>query len=348
MGNADVKAITKTRPGFGVTVTDIDRPKVGPEDILVKVHAASLCGSDLHIYEWTAGYEWIKMPVVLGHEFAGEVVETGAHVASVKPGDRICCLPSYACGGCVNCQQGRPAACMRKFGLGMRTDGTFSEYMLLRATADIVRIPDDVPYDVAALTEPLAVGLQGIDLSGIRPGQTAAVFGPGPIGLLMVQLLKAAGAGRIVVTGTRSDMERLRIAKQLGADLIVNVEDGDPVATVIEQVGPLDFVFEATGVPQTIQQALSMIRRGGKVMVMGIHADLAKVDITALVRGQKSIVGVYGYSADTFRRCLALMAGGKVDVAPIITHRIPFSQGEKGFELALSKAAAKVVFVPDS
>jgi 2-desacetyl-2-hydroxyethyl bacteriochlorophyllide A dehydrogenase len=287
------------------------------------------------------------MPLVPGHEFAGEVVEFGKNVKGISEGDRITALPLFPCGECPPCLCGRPNACERPRIIGLMNNGAFSEYMLIKASAELFKIPETVSDEIASLTEPLAVCMQGIDLSGIRPGQTAAVLGPGPIGLLTVQLLRSAGAGQIVVTGTGADERRLEIAEQMGADVIINVDREDPVQKVKEIAGSLDFVFEATGVASTLSQGLQMVKGGGKVMVIGIHKDNATFDTIDLVRRQKSLIGVYGYDRNTWQRCLSLMSSGKVDLAPIITHRFPLSDGKRGFELASNKTAAKVVFVPD-
>jgi len=342
-----MKAIVKTKAEPGIDIVDMDVPAVGDNDILLKVTAGSLCGSDVHIYEWTAGYEWIPMPLVIGHEFAGEVVEIGGKVKKVAKGDHVTALPGFACGECEFCTTGQPNACKKRYILGLMSDGAFSEYMLIKGTADIFKIPENVSDEIASLTEPLAVCLQGIDLSGIKPGQTAAVFGPGPIGLLTIQLLKAAGAGKIIATGTSADARRLEIAEKMGAEVVINVDKEDPVKKVREIAGSLDFVFEATGIATTISQGLQMVKRGGKVMVIGIHKDNATFDTIDLVRQQKSIIGVYAYDRNTWRRCLALMSSGKVDLSHLITHRFPFSRGAEGFELASNKTAAKVVFIPE-
>ncbi|MBN1382335.1 MAG: zinc-binding dehydrogenase [Deltaproteobacteria bacterium] len=219
--------------------------------------------------------------------------------------------------------------------------------MLLKSSAVIFKVPPNVSVETAALTEPLAVALQGLDLSGIKVGQTAAVFGPGPIGLLTIQLLKTAGASRIIATGTGADRRRLEIAEQMGADTIIDVEKEDPVKTILKSAGYLDYVFEATGIPRTISEGLKIVKRGGKVMVTGIHATDAVFSPIDLVRNQKSLIGVYNYNQRTWERCLALMASGSIHIDPIVTHRIPFSRGDEGFRLALNKTAAKVIFVPE-
>ncbi len=342
-----MKAIVKTKPGPGIEVLDLDTPEVGENDILIKVLVASLCGSDVHVFEWTGGYEWLPMPLVLGHEFAGEVVEIGAKISGVSVGDRITALPGFACGECESCVMGRVDACKDRYTLGLTKDGAFSEYLKIKGSADVFRIPDNVSNETASLCEPLGICMNALDLSGIRPGQTAAVFGPGPIGLLTIQLLKATGAGKIIVTGTSADKKRFEIAEQMGADAIVNVDKEDPVKRVGEIAGRLDFVFEATGIPQTINQGLKMLKYGGKVMVMGIHAGDATFDPIDLVRRRKSLIGVYAYDRSIWKRSLALMSAGRIDIDPIITHRLPFSRGVEGFELAANRTAAKVVFVPE-
>jgi len=342
-----MKAIVKTKFGPGIEILDVKKPAAGDNDILVKILAGSLCGSDVHIYEWTAGYEWMPLPIIPGHEFAGEVVEIGDKINGVSIGDRITAMPSMPCGECAYCRMGRVNACKGRFSIGMTKNGAFAEYMLIKGGAEVFKIPENVSTETASLCEPLAITLNGIDLSGIKPGQTAAVFGPGPIGLLTVKLLKTVGAGQIIVTGTGADGRRLELAKQMGADVIIDVEKEDPVKTILKIAGNLDYVFEATGIPQTISQGLHLVKRGGKVMIMGIHAGEAKFSPIDLVRNRKSLIGVYGYDRDTWQRCLSLMSSGKIDIHPIITHRFSFSEGDQGFKLALNKTAAKVIFVPE-
>ncbi len=342
-----MKAIVKTKAEPGIEVLDLEKPTIDESEILVEVKAGSLCGSDMHIYEWTRGYEYLPVPVTIGHEYAGVVVDVGANVTGVSVGDRITTDPRITCGVCEFCRTGKKEACTDGKGLGFNTDGAFSEYMKVKGTAEIVRIPDNVPDETASLCEPLAVALNGIDLSNIKPGQTAAVFGPGPIGLMTVQLLRAVGAGHIIITGTSADEKRLEIAKQMGADTVIVVDEEDPVARAKEAAEELDLVFEATGVAHTINQGLKMLKRGGKVMITGIHAEDVTFDPIDLVRRSKSLIGVYAYSRDTWERALRLMSAGRIDIDAIITHRLPFSRGVEGFELASNRTAAKVVFVPD-
>ena len=342
-----MKAIVKTKAEFGIEVLDLEKPTIDENEFLVKVKAGSLCGSDMHIYEWTHGYEWIPVPVVLGHEFAGEVVDMGSQVTGISVGDRITADPTFTCGECEFCRIGKGNACQRRKGLGFNTNGVFSEYVKMKGTAEVFKIPENVSDEAASLTEPLAVALNGIDLSNIKPGQSAVVLGPGPIGLLMTQLLKASGAGFIAVSGTSADSQRLEIAARLGADTIIVADKEDPVKRVIETAGQVDYVFEATGIASTINQGLKMLKNGGKVMIAGIHAEDITFDSIDLVRKSKSLIGVYAYNKETWKRSLALMSSGKIDITPVITHRLAFSQGVEGFELAANRVAAKVVFGPE-
>jgi 2-desacetyl-2-hydroxyethyl bacteriochlorophyllide A dehydrogenase len=347
LNEKQMKAIVKQRAAPGIDVVEMERPVPTESEILVRVLAAAICGSDVHMFEWTKGYEWVPVPIVPGHEFAAEVIEVGRNVTGISPGERITALPTMPCGQCDACRMGKTHRCRERYVLGLTRNGAFAEFMLMQGGAEILAIPDNVPDEVAALCEPLAICLNGIDLAGIKPGQTAAVLGPGPIGLLTARLLKTAGAGAVVVTGTGADTHRLDIAGQLGADVVVDVSRGDPVELVKRAVGPLDFVFEATGIPQTISQGLHMLKNGGKVMVMGIHAEHASFNPIELVRRRKSLVGVYGYDRSTWSRALRLLSTGKIDIAPVITHRLPIAQGKQGFALALDKTAAKVVFCAD-
>lgn len=342
-----MKALVKTKRQPGIDVLDIQTPVISATDMLVKVKAASVCGSDVHVYEWTPNYEWISIPVILGHEFSGEVVETGAKVKTVRPGDRITAMPAMACSRCDDCTTGRPDLCKNRMSLGLRGDGAFAEYVRLTAGATTFRLPDSLSYEVASLTEPLSVVLRAVDLAEIRVGESVAVLGPGPIGLLAVQVARLAGALTVMSTGTGADTARLATAKLLGADETVNVESEDAVKRAMAITGTgFDVVLESTGSPKSVPQALQMVKPGGKVILIGIHPAPGEIPTTDVVRRSKSIIGAYGYDAAIWRRAIALLDTGKVNVAPIITHRLGLAEGRRGFEMCVSREATKVIFVP--
>ena len=346
-----MKAIVKTKREPGIEVLDVGTPEVGDADILVSVTAASVCGSDVHVYEWTPNYEWMPLPVILGHEFAGEVVQVGAKIDTVAVGDRITAMPGMPCGRCLHCQVGKPDACANRIGLGLGGDGAFAEYLRITGGANIFRLPDDLDAEAASLTEPLCVVLRAVDISGIKVGQRVAVLGPGPIGLLALQVLKAAGAGLVMVAGTGADTKRLEVARELGADVTVDVDEEDLVAKAAELTGGglragLDLVFEASGNPRSVTQAVNMVRPGGTAVLIGIHPAPAEIPTTQLVRQSKSIIGAYGYDTDTWLRAISLLTTGRVRTEPMITHRLPLTEAVAGFEAAVSREAVKVIFLP--
>ncbi len=342
-----MKAIAKTQRAPGIEVLDVPQPEIGPTDIVVRVAAGSLCGSDAHIYEWTPSYHFMSLPIIIGHEFSGQIVQVGAEVTHVHVGDRVSANPTMACGCCDNCRTGRSSACTARLSPGFSSDGFFAEYGRLTTAADIYRLPEAVSYEAAALLEPFCVSLNAVDISDFRIGLKTAVLGPGPIGLFATQVLRASGAAMVMMVGAQGDEKRLMVAEQLGADVAVNITDEDPVARA-KSISPrgLDIVYEATGNPKSIPQALDMVRPGGKVVLIGIHSGPATFDPTPMVRGSKSIVGAYAYTSQTWRRAIELFSNRTVDPEAVISHRVALDDAEEGFQLALSKKANKVLFVP--
>jgi len=342
-----VKAIVKTKREPGIEVLDVPTPEVTDTDLLVKVKAASVCGSDVHVYEWTPNYEWISIPVILGHEFSGEVVSVGKKVKTVAAGDRITAMPAMACSRCEFCQVGRPDLCRNRLSLGLRGDGAFAEYIRLTANTTVFKLAPGLSYEAASMTEPLAVVLRAVDLAALRVGQTAAVLGPGPIGLLATQAIKLAGAALVLVAGTGVDAKRLATASELGADLTIDVTREDPVKKAMELTrGGFDVVLEASGSPKSVPQGLAMVKPGGKVILIGIHPAPAEIPTTNLVRSSKSVIGAYGYDADIWNRALTLLSSGKVRTVPMVTHRLPLTEARHGFGLLVKKEATKVIFSP--
>ena len=346
-----MQAIFKMKQEPGIELLETDIPEIGDTDILVKVAAGSLCGSDVHYYEWAPGSQIVNVPVILGHEFSGEVVEIGADVTQVATGDRITAMPGMPCGQCPNCRIGRGELCTGRLAPGILSNGFFAEYARLTAGATMFKLPENVSFEAASLSEPLAVCLNAVDIADFKIGQKVAVLGPGPIGLLTLQILKAGGASKVMMVGTSVDAKRMALAEKFGADVIVNVDQDDPVAMARELggrgfLGGLDLVFEATGNPKSIAQGLNMIRPGGSVVMIGIHSGPAQFDAIPMVRGRKKLLGAYSYDAQTWSRVISLLDSDLLDVEAMITHKLPLEKAEEGFQLAISKEAAKVVFTP--
>jgi threonine dehydrogenase-like Zn-dependent dehydrogenase len=344
-------AIVKKRSGVGVEVCEVPVPTCGEGEILVRVEGASLCGSDLHIYEWSPSYRWLPLPVILGHEFAGQVVEVGEGVSHVRPGDRITASPYISCGNCPRCLGGNGQHCLEMRILGLSADGAFAQYVRLPKNSRLFLLPPEMDAERGALLEPFCVALNAVDRSGIKFGQTAFVLGPGPIGLLTLMLLRSVGVSWVGVAGRASDELRIQRARELGADLLVDVDHEDGIRKVREAMEGLgesgvDLVFEATGDPGSVSQALEMVRPEGKVILMGIHSGDAAVNPTSVVRGRISIIGAYTYEQDTWLRALRYLTVRDLAVESVISHRLPLTAASEGFALARRGEALKVLFRP--
>jgi len=348
-----MKSIVKVMPKPGIEIKDIEIPKISEDEVLVKVKAAGICGSDIHIYKWTRGYEFLSdyLPRVLGHEFSGEVVEVGRRVITdVKVGDRVVSETGRTCGKCFFCRIGEDTLCpQRKLlgRLGLERNGAMAEFVNVPSQT-LHKIPKSVSYEEAAVTEPAGVALHALEIAEVKAGDKIAIFGPGTIGLLILQLAKIAGSGKIVMFGLNSDNNRLNIAKELGADLTVCVDRENPIKIVrqmITEIG-VDVVFEVSGVPSAFNQALEISRPGGRIVVAGIYSEPIVIDFTnQLVRQQKSIKGSYAAPKAVWEKVLRLMDTKKIKIKPLITP-IAIEKAREGFEACIHKKAVKVLIIP--
>jgi 2-desacetyl-2-hydroxyethyl bacteriochlorophyllide A dehydrogenase len=342
----DVKALQKTAPSFGVELREVADPGApGPGEVLLDVAAAGICGSDLHIYEWSGGYEFVTaaMPVTLGHEFAGRVVAVGAGVAALAVGDRVTVMPSITCGTCWACRGRDFDRCLTRTGIGMTRPGAFARRVLAPAI-NCLRLPDAIDDELAALTEPLTVGARAVESGEVTNGQRVLVMGPGTVGQTIAVMARAAGA-EVTVVG-KDDPDRLACLRALGFTRTLDLRDG-PLG---DQAGPdkFDVVFEATGVPATLDHGLEVLRRWGILVVCGIHAAPAAIDVNRLVREQQQIRGSSRATRATWTRVLEVLAREGERLRPMITHRLPLERVVEGFELARHKIASKVMILPNS
>lgn len=342
-------SVRKVRPEPGVIIEDIPIPEIFDDEVLVKVKAAGICGSDVHMYEWTSGYEWQEkyMPLVIGHEFSGIVAQKGKNVSNLQEGDRVICSPGVRCGKCHFCQSGKPFMCINVGTkvLGLHKDGAFAEYAAVPAEA-CYKMPDNVSFEEGASVEPLVVCGNAAYNGNILLGDTVVVMGPGPIGLGTLVFAKAMGATTAIVTGTSKDKARLELAKELGADYIIEVDKEDPVKKVLDITNGYgaNAVFEATGISSTIQLGLDMLQKASTLVVIGIHASPAQIDITPFVRTTKRIVGSYGGPV-TWERVISWLSAKTVDITKMITDRGSFKDAEELFEKCIRKEAIKAMFI---
>jgi 2-desacetyl-2-hydroxyethyl bacteriochlorophyllide A dehydrogenase len=347
-----MKAIVKKSLQPGLDIEEIPIPQIGDGEVLIKVRAAGICGSDVHMYEGAASYKVFEqfMPLVMGHEFCGDIAEVGKNVSSVKPGERVVSRVAPSCGVCHYCRTNRRHFCSSTFKqiLGLQKNGGFAEYVAVPEESCIT-MPDNMSYDFGALVEPLGVTGNAVNDAGITLGETVVIQGPGPIGLLTLLHAKARGAGQCIVIGTKRDKLRLEKAKEFDADHIVVADEDDPVKAVLDLTGGYgaNVVFEASGVPQLVQLALNMCEKTGRVVVEGIYGSEGSIDFTPMVRSAKKLIGTYG-GLIAWDRIMA-WAGSKSRYADlalgVVTHRTPLDDAVAAFERSVKKENIKELFV---
>lgn len=354
-----MKAVAKVKPVFGIDVIDLPIPQPMKNEVLIKVKNAGICGSDVHIYQWTSGYEYMAglLPLVIGHEFAGEVVEVGSAVRRVFVGENVTVIPHVNCKSCYFCRRGLIQLCdwgnkkanvakevPRAMQIGFRRNGGMAEYVAVPED-NVYKLPVGLPLDIGAMVNPISVGFHCIEKTYVC-GEVVCVLGPGPIGLSCVISAKAAGAAKVIVAGLREDTRRLDIARQVGADEVIIVGEVDVVDAVMEMTGGLGaaVVFETTGAPDVLTQAVKMTRKNGEVFLSGIYAKEAKFQFSDLVRGQIALRGSYSMLPSSYERVISLLASGKIDPLPMITKKIKVEDAKLAFELLSKKEEVKIQF----
>lgn len=323
-------------------------PKPGAGEILLRVGAAAICGSDLAMYRGTFDHP-MQVPVIMGHEFAGTVEAIGHGVRGVEIGERVTCeTAAHICGRCLYCRSGHYNMCPARKGFGYGTDGAFAEYVTVPARL-LHRVPDDVPLSHAALTEPAAGAYHGVYLNhNPQPGEAVLIIGPGPIGLLTLQHIRNAGCKPIVIAGLARDRDRLELARRLGADLALTVEENDPRGTVRTFGDGLGFhyVVEATGAPQALDLALDVIRPLGTITRIGMSDQPLPFGLNRLTTKAVQLQGTWSHNYSDWERVLHLMGTGQLQVAPLISRTYPLNEWAQAFEDALSGRAVKAILEP--
>ena len=342
-----LKAVMKTKPLPGVEVMEIPRPTPAPDEALIKVRSAAICGSDLGIYHYTPAYSKMKLPVVMGHEFSGEIIETGSKVKGYTVGDRVLSESVKACGVCEFCKTGMSNLCDESTLFGIHTDGGFAEYITVPYKL-LHRIPENMSYDQAALVEPLSNTVHFVnDITKFKAGDYVVVQGCGPIGLFSAQLFKLGGA-KVLVTGLSIDKLRFEIAEKLGLDTL-NIEEDSLVERVMQDTGGrgADVAFVAVGAPPAVKQATRVIKKRGIITVVGIFGKEVPVDMTWLVRRELKIHGAYDAQPKNFPQSIERISQGKIDVDSVLTHHFSLDEAEEAFKVAIEKTGGKVVFNPN-
>jgi L-iditol 2-dehydrogenase len=316
-------------------IEEVKEPEISETQALIEVKVAGICGSDLHAYDGSSKRR--KPPLVMGHEFSGIVKKIGAKATGVAVGDRVVVNPIIACGVCEPCRTGKNHICENMRLIGLHSSGAFAEYVAVPA-ANCLKLPDNVSFEDASMVEPVSVGIHAAGRAGVKIGDNIVIIGPGMIGLTSLMAAKMAGAGKIFITGANGDEGRLALAKKLGADVVINVMQEDPVARIIaETKGGADSVIEAVGLQKTIQQAMAMLRRGKNAIVIGLMQTDITINAIDLAVKEIGLLGDYGYTKDDFMRGLEMIAAGRANVKLLATHTFPLEEIAKGFETLSTK-----------
>jgi len=340
-----MRAIRKSRPGPGLEVCDVPEPTPGPADVLIHVHHAGVCGTDLHIAQWD---EWaqgrIRPPVVLGHEFAGEVVSVGEDVGDeFAVGQLVTAEGHIVCGHCRQCRTGNGHICQRTSIIGVDRDGAFAELIAMPATN--VMALGDIPTTIGAIMDPMGNAFHTVLTGTEVPGSVVLVLGCGPIGCFAVGIAKAAGAVKVIATDV--NRTRLDLAVAMGADVAVDVRSEDPVARVLAETGGegADLVCEMSGHPTALQQAFRAARLGGRVNLLGLPKGEVPLNLSndVIFRGI-TVYGVIGRRMfETWHQMRTFLASGHLDPTPVMTHRFPLAEIDAALEAIASGAAGKVI-----
>ncbi len=329
--------------GEGIlSVKEVPMPRMKLfEDVLIKVEMASVCGTDCHILSVPPGHP-ATAGVVLGHEYMGEVVETGKWVSHLKPGDRVIIDPNITCGLCRYCRMGLPNMCENMTTLGIFIDGGFAPYNIAPAKA-CHPISEELPAEKAIFAEPLSCVINGTNKLALRPGETVVILGAGPIGLLYTAMMKLSGAGRIIVAEVSSF--RAEKAREMGADIVVNPKEQDLAEEVRKVTGiGADAVVDAVG--SLIKDAVAVCRRGGRVLLFGMNSN-ARCDFTQfdITRHEISVLGTY-IAKNTFPPTIQLIENTDIPLEKLVTHRITLDELPQGIETMRSGEAIEMIVIP--
>ncbi len=337
-----MKALVKSKAERGIWLEDIDVPKPGHNDVLIKIARTAICGTDIHIYQWD---DWasktIPVPLAVGHEFSGEVVECGSEVKGFDIGDRVSAEGHITCGVCRNCRAGRRHLCINTVGVGVDRPGAFAEYLSVPAF-NVFKLPDVITDDMAAILDPLGNATHTA-LSFDLVGEDVLITGAGPIGIMAVAIARYAGARHIVITDVND--YRLALAKKMGASVALNVTNGsldDTMAELGMEEG-FDIGMEMSGNPSAFRDMLRTIHHGGRVALLGIPPGETAINWNDVIFKGLILKGIYGREMfETWYKMASMLQSG-LDISPIITHHFDLADYEQAFQLMESGQSGKVI-----
>ena len=342
-----MKAIIKEKPGRGASWRDTDLPKVGPKDVLIKVKVGAICGSDVHIYEWDSWAQSVVpgLPHILGHEFAGEIVEVGKEVHHLQPGDHVAGETHIPCDNCYFCLTGQRHICVSMKVYGVHSQGIFSEYTTVPEPC-AVKIPKEISFFAAAMMEPCGVAVHGLS-RGIVSGRTLAIFGCGPIGLFGIQAAVAYGAGKVYAVDISEN--RMKMAREFGAAQVFHGERDPLEKIILDETGSIgvDMVLEVSGSQKAYDQGLRILRKAGTFVIIGVASKPIQLEIpTSIMYKEAKIFGITGREMyETWHQVAELVQSGKVNLEKVVTHRMTPEKFDEGFKVAREAQHGKVEFI---
>lgn len=337
-----MKSLAKQHPKKGIWLVENPMPEVGHNDLLIKIRKTAICGTDMHIYHWD---EWsqktIPVPMIVGHEYVGEVVDMGSEVQGFKKGDRVSGEGHITCGHCRNCRAGRRHLCRNTEGVGVNRQGAFAEYLVIPAF-NAFKIPDNISDDLASIFDPFGNAVHTA-LSFDLVGEDVLITGAGPIGIMAAAVAKHVGARHVVITDVNPF--RLELAKKMGATRAVNVAEQD-LKTVMDELGMtegFDVGLEMSGVPSALHSMLDTMNHGGNIAMLGLPPDNVAIDWNKVIFKGLMIKGIYGREMfETWYKMASLIQSG-LDLSAIITHQFTVEEFQQGFETMASGQSGKVI-----
>lgn len=345
--SSSMQAVVKAGARPGIEIREVPVPTYGPRDVLVRVDAASVCGTDLHIFDWDLWAQGrIHPPLVPGHEFCGTVAQVGKQVTAVRPGDFVSAEMHVACGKCLQCRIGQAHVCQYVKIIGVDTNGAFADFVVI-PESNIWKLDPSLPREYGSILDPLGNAVHTV-LAAEIAGRSVAVVGCGPIGLFSIAVARACGASPIFALELNE--HRRKLAEAMHADYVLNPASDDVTAFVSEKTAGvgIDVVLEMSGHPDGVKLGFQILRTGGRVSLLGIPAKPVELDLArdVIFKGA-TVLGVNGRKMyETWYQMEALLKSGKLDLYPVITHRLPMSEFAHGMELLKAGEASKIILTP--
>ena len=344
-----MKAVVKYENKANATeLREVPVPEIGESDVLVEVAYVGVCGTDPHMHKGTVLFNF-NCPFILGHEFAGEIVEAGKQVRAFKVGERVT-AETHAdyCGHCALCRSNNYHLCRGRKGFGFHLDGAFTEYVKVPSRI-LHRVPDNVSLKAASVTEPFCVAYKSVICnSTVNPGDTVVVIGPGPIGLLCMKMAQLCGASEIIAIGAEGDDERLELSKDFGATITINGSKQDALPKIMS-LGDgygANLIVDTAGPAETLKLSMNAVRPNGQITKIGWGPKPVNFSLDPLIAKSVTFKGHFSHTWDVWEKCLTLMSKGQVELERLITHELPIDKWEEAFELVETKKAMKVVLTP--